>query len=271
MSEKSIDIQELLEMAVYAGELMLKNGAEMYRVEDTMLHILHTVPESTAQVFALTTGIFVTVQRGTEQPHFLMRRVYRHGSSLSRIYQANQVSREFCGGSCTLAEAMDRLRKIEVNSEYGSAGKNIGYALACGGFAMMLGGGAFDGALAALIGVLLLSSLKGASRLRLNDFLQSAAGAFVLAETTLLIWAALPLLAPVLGTALPSLKPNAVIIGCIMPLVPGVIFTTALRDILNGDYSSGIARIGETVVIALSVACGVLAAMRLFVMMGGDI
>ena len=41
-----------------------------------------------------------------------------------------------------------------------------------------------------------------------------------------------------------------------MPLVPGVIFTTAIRDTLNGDYAAGLARIMEAVVVALAVAAG---------------
>ena len=34
-------------------------------------------------------------------------------------------------------------------------------------------------------------------------------------------------------------RQDIVIISAVMPLVPGVIFTTAVRDTLNGDYSSG--------------------------------
>ena len=40
---------------------------------------------------------------------------------------------------------------------------------------------------------------------------------------------------------------DAVIISAIMPMVPGVTFTAAIRDTLNGDYSSGVARIAEAV------------------------
>ena len=53
-----------------------------------------------------------------------------------------------------------------------------------------------------------------------------------------------------------DLNRDIVIIGCIMPLVPGVIFTTAIRDTLNGDYAAGLARIMEAVVVALAVAAG---------------
>ena len=57
---------------------------------------------------------------------------------------------------------------------------------------------------------------------------------------------------------------DVMIISSIMPLVPGVTFTTAIRDVLNGDYSAGTARILEASVIALAVAAGVGGGMMLF-------
>ncbi len=54
-------------------------------------------------------------------------------------------------------------------------------------------------------------------------------------------------------------------------MVPGVVFTTAIRDTLNGDYSAGVARMLEAVVTALAVAAGVGASMGLFrFLMGGE-
>ena len=50
---------------------------------------------------------------------------------------------------------------------------------------------------------------------------------------------------------------DAIIIACIMPLVPGVAITNAIRDTLNGDYVSGAARAVEAFIKALSIALGV--------------
>ena len=50
---------------------------------------------------------------------------------------------------------------------------------------------------------------------------------------------------------------NNVIISAVMPLVPGVCFTNAIRDIFEGDYISGGSRIFEAIVIAVSIAIGV--------------
>ena len=91
-------------------------------------------------------------------------------------------------------------------------------------------------------------------RIRLNDFCANGVCAFLIAVSTLFMerW------------FMPGIKSDIIMIGAIMPLLPGVIFTTAIRDTLNGDYASGTARIMEAVVIALAVAAGVGAGMGLF-------
>lgn len=50
---------------------------------------------------------------------------------------------------------------------------------------------------------------------------------------------------------------DIIIISFMMPLVPGVIITTAIRDTLYGDYMAGASRAVEALVIAASVAIGV--------------
>lgn len=92
------------------------------------------------------------------------------------------------------------------------------------------------------------------AKARLNDFCINALGAFAVGVTALAIetW------------VMPSMNGNAVITGAIMPLVPGVTFTTSIRDILNGDYASGTNRMMEALVVALSVAVGIGTAMSMF-------
>ena len=99
------------------------------------------------------------------------------------------------------------------------------------------------------------------NRVKLNDFCATAAEAFLAGSLSLIFRAAL--------LPLCRLNADAVIISALMPIVPGVIFTSAIRDTLNGDYGSGIARILEAIVVALAVASGVGASMMLGSMLGG--
>ena len=56
---------------------------------------------------------------------------------------------------------------------------------------------------------------------------------------------------------------SKVIIGAVMALVPGVIMTTALRDMLSGELVSGVSRGAEALAIALAVAAGVASVLSL--------
>ena len=53
---------------------------------------------------------------------------------------------------------------------------------------------------------------------------------------------------------------DMVVIGALMLLVPGLLFTNAMRDIIYGDTNSGINRIVQVLLIAVAIALGVAAA-----------
>ena len=48
-----------------------------------------------------------------------------------------------------------------------------------------------------------------------------------------------------------------IIIGGIIPLVPGLAFTNGIRDIADGDYISGSVRLLDALLVFLSIAVGV--------------
>ena len=50
---------------------------------------------------------------------------------------------------------------------------------------------------------------------------------------------------------------TAIITGAIMPLLPGLAITNAIRDTVNGDLVSGVARTAEALLTAIAIAAGV--------------
>ena len=256
-----MDYQVLIEMAVLAGEIMLVSGAEVYRIEDTVSRILKQSGLEGIEVFALATGIFATLSDPSISAITVVKRVNKRSTNLNRVYRVNNISRRFCAGEMTVEEAQEELKEIRTNIEYGFLHKCIGYIMTSTFFAVLFGGNWLDCVAAGVVGLVLALAVPGASRLRFNDFCQNAAGSFALAVTALLIQ----------RLVFFSMNIDAVIISAIMPMVPGVTFTAAIRDTLNGDYSSGVARIAEAIVVALGVASGVGAAMVVFGMMGGGL
>ena len=49
---------------------------------------------------------------------------------------------------------------------------------------------------------------------------------------------------------------DTVIIGAIMPIVPGAAFTIAIRDTLQGDYVAGSAKVLESLIKVAAIVVG---------------
>lgn len=49
---------------------------------------------------------------------------------------------------------------------------------------------------------------------------------------------------------------NKIIIGGIMPLIPGAAFVNSIRDIANADFLSGTVRILDTIMLFVYLAVG---------------
>lgn len=254
-----MDYRALVDMAVLAGEIMLVSGAEVYRVEDTVSRILKHSGLEGIEVFALATGIFVTLSDPSIGAITVVKRVNKRATNLNRVYCVNDVSRHFCKGELGISEAEEELKRIAGMIQYSSWLKIAGYIITSAFFTVLFGGRVREFFIAALVGAVLALAVIGISKLRLNDFCVNGAASFIVAVTTL--WSGVFLY--------PGLNTDAVIISAIMPLVPGVTFTSAIRDTLNGDYSSGVARIGEAVVVALAIASGVGAGIFAFSWVGG--
>ena len=63
--------------------------------------------------------------------------------------------------------------------------------------------------------------------------------------------------------------PKMLIVGSIMPLLPGVPFIKAVRDLVSGELMSGVGRAFEAAIIATAIAVGVGIAMNMYVRFGG--
>ena len=66
-----------------------------------------------------------------------------------------------------------------------------------------------------------------------------------------------------------SVQPDYIIIGSIMPLVPGITLTTSIRDFYNSDYLSGTIHMIDALLTALCIAVGVCISIFAFYIFSG--
>ena len=274
-----MDDKSIANMAVLAGEIMLRSGAETYRVEDTIKHILDTAGTSGAgsssesrndrteqdspvrtESLVMLTGIIVTIERPGQEAVTVMRRVHDRGTNMHRIVEVNEISRKYCAGELSAEETWEKLKSIK-GRQYTVWMYNIATVLVPAGFAPLFGGGLREIPAAAAVGILLAVIMTIGKRLRISSFILNmiCAGGVAAAAMALKAWN-------------PALNMDTVIISGIMTLVPGVAITNAIRDTLRGDYISGGARALEAFVTAAAVAIGAgvgIAAMNVFWRGGG--
>ena len=112
-----MDYKLLLDMAVFAGDILMQNGAETYRVEDTVYRILQKSNLKTVQVLVMMTGFVATLDDPTMDSLTVVRRIQSHGTNLEKIDQVNQISREFCNDELTLEQAFKQMKALWKEKE----------------------------------------------------------------------------------------------------------------------------------------------------------
>lgn len=245
--EEITDYKLLLDTAVLAGEIMIKSGAEIYRVEDTINHILKMSHLKTTEAFVTTTGMFATLDDPGIDAITVVRRIAERDMNLFRIWKVNNLSRQFCAGKITLKEIFHELKHMEM-STYTPLIKDIGTILVAAGFVPLMGGQTvFDILGGGICGLLLVLIQHLGKFIGFNSFTQDAFGSAVIAIGAMLM------------SRIPALDMNmdVIIISAIMPLVPGAAITTAIRDTLQGDYMAGGAKAIEAFMKAVAIVVGV--------------
>lgn len=241
--------EAVLRLAVYAGQTLLENGSEIFRVQDTMERIARAYGEDHFHVYVLTNGLFASVD-GAGQLGTTLRFVPQTATHLGRIMAVNELSREIAAGKVPMAEAFGRLDAIRAMPRKSAAVRLLACAVGTAAFAYLFGGTAVDAGAAFLAGLVLEPLRIALEKSETGKFVANLLCAALVALTSLAL--ALALSAAGIPCSL-----DAIIIGGIIPLLPGIALTTGIRDAAGGDYLSGIIRAIDAVLVGAAIACGV--------------
>lgn len=250
---------KLLNLSMEIGYQLMVNGAEIYRVEDSVSRLLRAYGLDSGEVFAIPNYLNVSILGENGEPLTRIRRIPPHGTDIDMLERYNALCRELCRDVPDYEESMKRLKTVESGRRvYPVWAQMIGYFFGAWGFCLFFQGSMVDAVVSGICGIVVGICLMLMSRVDSNGFLKTMAASAVsavLAMSFLHIW--------------PALNVDAIIIGAYMALVPGVAFTTALRDIMAGDMVSGLAKLAEGIFIALAIALGTGFAMSLVRMLWG--
>ena len=244
-----MDYNTLLDLATDLGYELAMSGAETFRVEESINRVLKTYGVE-SEAFAIPNNLIVSIETPEGQPMTRMRRIGYHGNDLDGVEVFNGLSRAICNRKPEPTEARRWLQIARSKRRtYKLPMYLMGNFLGASGFALFFGGNLLDALWAGICGLAVGMVGKWMDSLKANQFFSTIASSFIAAMIAYSIFGF-------------GLTPNVdtVIIGTLMILVPGLLFTNAMRDIIYGDTNSGVNRIVQILLIAMAIALGTAAA-----------
>ncbi len=252
MNETS-DFAEVLQVASEAGHILLENGAEISRVEDIMGRISSHYGVDSGNFFVLSNGIFTTGHAnkvsksgGQASTYANVEFIPLQAIQLSKVVAVNRLSYDIAAGRTELDEAHSRLDAIKSAPPKPAWEQILGSGFGASGFCAVFGGGWMECAAALVVGLLLYAFVLGISSRYLSKIVGGALNALVATLLCILSWRI------GFGSSLAN-----IIIGAIMPLIPGVPFVNGVRDLANSDYLAGFTRLTDAMLGFFCIAVGV--------------
>lgn len=236
-----------------AGRLIMENGGETYRVEETITRMGRAFGLQEVESFAIPSGVFVSFRQENGELETAVMRVRKGSTDLTRVDAVNQVSRQVEAGALDCQGALDALKTIEHHrARLSPLQLVLAAAVSSGGWALMFGGG-FAEALVAILAAGISQLMNGAFQRRRLHGLVSVLGGSLLAA----------LLPMVVNRAIWPLMVDATVAGALMPMLPGLAMTNAVQDTMRGDIVSGLSHGISALLTAAMVAGGALMAASL--------
>ncbi|WAA12734.1 threonine/serine exporter family protein [Fervidibacillus halotolerans] len=252
---KSMTMQEIeiREVCLLAGKIMLESGAETYRVEDTMVRIATSYGVESAESYVTPTAIIFTIE-GEHPTKTKMIRIMNRGTDLNKIAMVNNISREIHSGKWSVREAYQLLKEIEKsNVSYPIWIQILAATIASACFVIMFNGRWDDFLPAFFAGGIGYSWFLYIDRfVHIRFFSEFSASLFIALSAVGFVYFGF------------GVEIDKIVIGSVMPLVPGLLITNAIRDLMAGHLVSGLTKGAEAVLTAFAIGSGVAVILVLF-------
>jgi len=244
MEKEMCQTEEVIEVCLLAGKLMLQNGAETYRVEDTMKRIAASLGIRESHSYVTPTVIIFSIDEAGQTK---LRRITERSTDLHKVAIVNDISRKISEGELPLTEAYELLKDIDSkNVSYPIWAQVLAAAFVSGSFVIMFYGGWLNFFPAFFAGGAGFSCLIYVHRLVKIKFFAEFVSSFLIGVLSYIF-----------------VKINFgnnfdnIVIGSVMPLVPGILITNAVRDLMAGHLVAGLSKGAEAFLTAFAIGAGI--------------
>ncbi|MDP4095320.1 threonine/serine exporter family protein [Paenibacillus sp. P96] len=235
---------DIIEVCLLAGKVMLQSGAETYRVEDTMSRIAAAYGILHSHSYVTPTGIIFSMD-GTEPAKLI--RIVERTTDLHKVVEVNNISRRISAGELSPRQATEQLRQVENGPPAYSRWVQLFSAAAASGCFMIMFQGIWPDFPAAFIcGAIGFAAVQYFHRLVQVRFFAEFSAAFLVG-----------LAASLFVTIGFGHQLDTIVIGSVMPLVPGLLITNAIRDLMAGHLVSGLSKGADAFLTSFAIGAGV--------------
>jgi uncharacterized membrane protein YjjP (DUF1212 family) len=246
MEKEKEHTYDIMEVCLLAGKIMLQSGGETYRVEDTMMRIAAAFGIDKTHSYVTPTGIIFSAE-GAEPTKTKLIRILTRSTDLKKVAMVNSISRKISSGEVSLQEALNLLKELEaLNETFPFMVQVAAASLASGCFMIMFNGEWFDFIPAMITGGLGYFGFLYFHRFVPIKFFSEFLAAFIIGLLSLLF------VKVGIGHQL-----DKIIIGSVMTLVPGLLVTNAVRDLMAGHLVSGLSKGAEALLTAFAIGSGI--------------
>ena len=248
-------VDAIIDIALESGVMILQNGGETYRTEETMISVASSLGAVSSSAFVTPTVAMLTCQDKEGRSHTRLERISNRTINLGIIARVNELSRRLVGRgkASNLKQVASLLKRIRTSPRHGPFGVILATAVASFSFSLLFQGSLPEALAAFAVGACLRMALYSVSRFGLSSFITSVVGGGIISLLTGLL-----MLFGIIGSS------GNVSISVLMSLVPGVAIVNAIRDIISGDLVAGSARLMEAFVIAAALSIGAAFGLILF-------
>lgn len=248
------ELGAVLRVTMRLGVLMLRSGAASFRTDEAMHRLAESLGVGRLDAYVTPTGVIATAYSGREHRTQIMN-VPTLGVDMNRVVELEILSRSV-PDDATSEQIEQRLDAIEaMGAVYRRWQIILAVAVACGGFALILGGGPLE-FIAAFCGAGAAQTL----RIRLNRLHINPIPVTVICATLATgVSYALAQLSVRIGPALGLVPtPRLGVIASVLLLVPGVPLVSSIIDMTHLDLVSSTARGVYALTLFVSIGIGML-------------
>ncbi|WP_291573759.1 threonine/serine exporter family protein [Clostridium sp. UBA4548] len=251
-----MEAKKVLEIALSAGQMLIGNGAEAYRVEETIERICRAY-NLECECMATAKGVFISVIDENEEKVTSLKKVRTRRVDLYRIELINSFSRTLQQGNMSFEEAKKTLKDIEGAPYFSFPLRLFAASMTSFIYSLFFNGTIYDSAISATISIGIYYMLEKVSGIGFFQFFEFFFSGFFIGIVSSFI-----------ERIMPFVNKDNIITGAIMILLPGVALTNGIKDIIYGDFTSGIAKFGEAMLIITAIGAGIGTALSLKVGVG---